>query len=136
MDGYPDILATMDLGSYTSPHSFLLENVECQTGCGNFTRTYIVRWTALNPFTNGTAMAAFFDFYQDGILDVILVRHNGSHYKVAAFKNSLDYDANFIKIMVLTGLSNKNNHMTEGRVGKKRRTYGKQAMIIISISNA
>lgn len=124
MDGYPDILATLAPKGEEHPQSFLLENVPCSSGCGKFTRSYQVKWNALNPFKNGTAMATFFDFYQDGILDVILVTYDGTEYKAAAFKNSLDYDANFIKVMVLTGLSNKNNPTTMGRVGKKRRTYG------------
>lgn len=124
MDGYPDILATLAQDGYDQPQTFLLENVACQSGCGKFKRSYAVKWNALSPFRNGTAMAAFFDFYQDGILDCILVTYNGKEYKSAAFKNSLDYDANFVKIMVLTGLTNKNNAMIMGRVGKKRRTYG------------
>lgn len=124
MDGYPDILATLAQDGDDHPQSFLLENVACQTGCGKFKRSYAIKWNALSPFRNGTAMAAFFDFYQDGILDCILVTYNGKQYQVGAFKNSLDYDANFIKVMVLTGLTNKNNQMINGRVGKKRRTYG------------
>lgn len=126
MDGYPDILATLALTQNETvlPQSFLLENVPCQTSCGKFKRTYAIKWNALSPFRNGTAMAAFFDFYQDGILDCIIVTYNGREYRTAAFKNSLDYDANFVKVMVLTGLTNKNNAMIMGRVGKKRRTYG------------
>lgn len=124
MDGYPDILATLATNGNSLSQSFLLENVPCTISCGKFTRTFTVRWNTLSPFKNGTAMAAFFDFYQDGVLDIILVTYDGREYKAGAFKNSLDYDANFIKIMVLTGLSNKNNPMTMGRVGKKRRTYG------------
>ncbi|CAH1154024.1 unnamed protein product [Phaedon cochleariae] len=126
MDGYPDILATLANTQNDSslPQSFLLENVPCQSACGKLTRTYAIKWKTFSPLGNGTAMAAFFDFYQDGILDCLLVTYNGKDYKVAAFKNSLDYDANFIKIMVLTGLTNNNNAMIMGRVGKKRRTYG------------
>ncbi|KAJ8940628.1 hypothetical protein NQ318_020685 [Aromia moschata] len=124
MDGYPDILATLAQEGIDHPGAFLLENVACQTGCGKFKRSYMVKWSALSPFGNGTAMASFFDFYQDGILDCILVTYKDKEYRVAAFKNSLDYDANFIKVMVLTGLTNKNNQMIMGRVGKKRRTYG------------
>lgn len=124
MDGYPDILATLSTSKDSQPQSFLLENIPCSSNCGVFKRTYVVRWDALSPFKNGTIMAAFFDFYQDGILDVIMVQFNGTKYKTVAFKNTLDYDANFIKVMVLTGLSNKNNPMMMGRVGKKRRTYG------------
>ncbi|KAF5291156.1 hypothetical protein FQA39_LY14398 [Lamprigera yunnana] len=124
MDGYPDILATLELSQTSNTQSFLLENVACEQGCNNFSRTFKIQWNALRPFTNGTVVGVFFDFYQDGILDVILVEHNVTDYKTVAFKNSLDYDANFIKLMVLTGLTNKNNHMIDGRVGKKRRTYG------------
>ncbi|XP_065155827.1 T-cell immunomodulatory protein [Atheta coriaria] len=125
MDGYPDLLATLSQLVDGEPQTFMLENVPCETGCGNFTRTYQVRWNALSPFKSGTVMGTYFDFYQDGILDVILVQKNGSAYKAAAFKNSLDYDANFVKVMVLTGLNNdKSNPMIMGRVGKKRRTYG------------
>ncbi|CAH2002991.1 unnamed protein product [Acanthoscelides obtectus] len=125
MDGYPDILATLSQANDAGhPQSFLLENIPCQSSCGKFKRTYAIKWNALSPFKNGTAMAAFFDFYQDGILDCIMVTYNGKDYRAAAFKNSLDYDANFIKVMVLTGLTNQNNDMINGRVGKKRRTYG------------
>ncbi|XP_017775696.1 PREDICTED: T-cell immunomodulatory protein [Nicrophorus vespilloides] len=125
MDGYPDLLATLSKTPDGEPQTFMLENVACITGCGNFTRTYAIQWNALSPFKGGTVLGVFFDFFQDGILDVILVQKNGSEYKPVAFKNSLDYDANFIKVMVLTGLNNnKNNPMIMGRVGKKRRTYG------------
>lgn len=124
MDGYPDLLATLSVGNTGHPQSFLLENTACVSGCNQFKRSYTIKWNALSPFKNGTAMAAFFDFYQDGILDVILVTYDGTNYRTAAFKNSLDYDANFVKVMVLTGLSNKANPMTMGRVGKKRKTYG------------
>lgn len=125
LDGYPDLLATLSpiQDGNSLPQSFLLENVHCDT-CGALKRTYKVKWNSLNPFKNGTVMASFFDFYQDGILDCIIVTYNGHSYKTAAFKNSLDYDANFIKVMVLTGLTNKNDPMIMGRVGKKRRTYG------------
>lgn len=46
-------------------------------------------------------------------------------YKTAAFKNSLDYDANFVKVMVLTGLdSEKSPPISPGSIIKKKRTYG------------
>ncbi|KAF5307985.1 hypothetical protein FQR65_LT06553 [Abscondita terminalis] len=124
MDGYPDILGTLEVSQSSPTQSFLFQNVPCEKGCNNFSRTFKIQWDALRPFSNATVVGVFFDFYQDGILDVILVQHNNSNYKTVAFKNSLDYDANFIKLMVLTGLTNKNNHMIDGRVGKKRRTYG------------
>lgn len=125
MDGYPDLLATLTPTTDRIPRTFLLENVPCKN-CKKFTRTFAVRWTALNPLNNRTVMAVFYDFYQDGILDVILVEHEASthYYRTQAFKNSLDYDANFVKVMVLTGLSNSLYPITSGTLGRKKRTYG------------
>ncbi|XP_033342841.2 T-cell immunomodulatory protein [Megalopta genalis] len=125
MDGYPDLLATLRSTSSKQKQSFLLENVACDS-CVGFTRTFQVKWQALNPFYNETTMAVFYDFYQDGILDVILVELNKSTgtYRTAAFKNSLDYDANFVKVMVLTGRNNSMYPISPGSLGKKKRTYG------------
>jgi integrin alpha FG-GAP repeat containing protein 1 len=55
--------------------------------------------------SNETTMAAFYDLYQDGILDVILYGPD----TVQAFRNTLDYDANFLKVMVLTGIDRGGN---------------------------
>lgn len=129
MDGYPDLLATLQSSSTKHKQSFLLQNVACNN-CAGFNRTFSIKWQALNPFYNETAMAVFYDFYQDGILDVILVSvdfdnaNKNSIYRTAAFKNSLDYDANFVKIMVLTGRTNSMYPISPGSLGKKKRTYG------------
>jgi len=125
MDGYPDLLATLQYPATKHTQSFLLQNVLCNN-CDGFNRTFDVKWQALNPFYNNTAMAVFYDFYQDGILDVILVEHDKASktYTTAAFKNSLDYDANFIKVMVLTGRTNSMYPISPGSLGKKKRTYG------------
>ena len=125
MDGYPDLLATLKSTTGKQKRSYLLENVACDS-CENFTRKFQVKWQALNPFRNETAMAVFYDFYQDGILDVILVEVDKSRnsYRTAAFKNSLDYDANFVKVMVLTGRNNSMYPISPGSLGKKKRTYG------------
>ncbi|XP_015175044.1 PREDICTED: T-cell immunomodulatory protein [Polistes dominula] len=125
MDGYPDLLATLESTSTKQRQSFLLENVACNS-CNGFNRTFDIRWQALNPFYNETVMAVFYDFYQDGILDVILVELDKINkvYRTAAFKNSLDYDANFVKVMVLTGRNNSMYPISPGSLGKKKRTYG------------
>lgn len=126
MDGYPDLLATLRAGSMI--RSFLLQNVPCENNnCGGVNRTFQVLWNGLYPFYNNeTVMAVFYDFYQDGILDVILVEFDKAteRYSTAAFKNSLDYDANFVKVMVLTGLTNPQYPISAGSLGKKKRTYG------------
>lgn len=101
MDGYPDILATLSMNSQSKV--FLLENVESSSG--SLSRTYAIHGDALAPMNNETTMGAFYDLYQDGILDVILY---GSG-RVQAFRNTLDYDANFVKVMVLTGTDRGGN---------------------------
>lgn len=71
----------------------------------------------------GVVAAAFYDFYQDGVLDAMVVYENNT---VGAIRNDrLDYDANFVKVMVVTGLTNSRSPTVVGRLGKrKRRTYG------------
>ncbi|XP_071445783.1 T-cell immunomodulatory protein isoform X2 [Hetaerina americana] len=103
LDGYPDLLATLKSVDQ-NPKSFLLENVPCG-GCA-FGRTFSVRWNAFPPY-NRSVLGTFFDFYQNGVLDVIIVHQPSSgskdHFEMAAFKNDLDYDANFVKVTVLAG---------------------------------
>uniref|UniRef100_A0A1L8E2V0 Putative t-cell immunomodulatory protein n=1 Tax=Nyssomyia neivai TaxID=330878 RepID=A0A1L8E2V0_9DIPT len=123
MDGYPDLLATLQQHPGNIMQTFLLENVAKK---GNpLSRTFVVRWNALAPFTlDGTIAGAFYDFYQDGILDVVVVEKTDGTYRTRAFRNSLDYDANFVKVIVLTGLTNKEVPMTKGPLGRKKKTYG------------
>lgn len=57
-------------------------------------------------------------------MDVIFIEKDGNTYKPLAFKNDLDYDSNFIKCIVLTGLENIGNSTEKGHFGKKKRHYG------------
>ncbi|XP_033220565.1 T-cell immunomodulatory protein isoform X3 [Belonocnema kinseyi] len=125
MDGYPDLLATLRSSTTSQIRTFLLLNVPCNN-CGMFKRTFEVHWNALDLLYNKSVMAVFYDFYQDGVLDVILVTYDDvkKEYRTEAFKNSLDYDANFVKVMVLTGLTNAMYPISPGTLGKKKRTYG------------
>ncbi|GAB0091058.1 T-cell immunomodulatory protein [Sergentomyia squamirostris] len=122
MDGYPDLLATLQQNPGGEIQTFLLENVPADRK--PLSRTFAVRWKALAPFANGTVAGAFYDFYQDGILDVVLVEKSGKQYKTKAFRNSLDYDANFVKVIVLTGLVNKEVPTTKTPLGRTKKTYG------------
>lgn len=91
LDGYPDLLVTLKY--QTAIRTVLLENVHGPNG-----RTFSVQWTLLGA-SNNTVAGAFFDFYQKGIMDVLLVQrltHDTS--ALIAFKNGLDYDANFLKV--------------------------------------
>jgi integrin alpha FG-GAP repeat containing protein 1 len=126
-DGYPDLLATLEKKKGKSEiQTFLLENIANPNPkeSDKFKRTFKVQWTALNPFGADTVMGSFYDFYQDGILDVILLLKNGSQYKPLAFRNTLDYDANFVKIIVLTGLNNKKAPSKQAPFGPRKRNYG------------
>lgn len=109
-DGYPDLLATLQRKGKSDPmiQTFLLENIKSPNSrdSDKIHRTFAVRWNALSPFGQDTVMASFYDFYQDGILDVIMLQKNGDKFKPLAFRNTLDYDANFVKVIVLTGLEN------------------------------
>lgn len=58
-------------------------------------------------------------------MDVILIeKSKNGKYKPLAFRNTLDYDANFVKVIVLTGLINKKNPTLHTPLGRKKRTYG------------
>uniref|UniRef100_A0A7G3AZ86 Putative t-cell immunomodulatory protein n=1 Tax=Lutzomyia longipalpis TaxID=7200 RepID=A0A7G3AZ86_LUTLO len=124
MDGYPDLLATLQQHPGGIIQTFLLENVPMDRKPNPLSRTFVVRWKALAPFANGTVAGAFYDFYQDGILDVVLVEKANGKYRTKAFRNSLDYDANFVKVIVLTGLMNKDVPTTKTPLGRTKKTYG------------
>ncbi len=122
-DGYVDLLATLKTDKQKG--TFLLENVPCNQIVCNVKRTFRVKWDAFGNANQNAIMGVFYDFMQDGILDIIFVRiTNDKKYKVCAFKNSLDYDANFIKVMVITGLKNTENELPDTLLGPKRRTFG------------
>uniref|UniRef100_D3TMT0 Putative membrane protein n=1 Tax=Glossina morsitans morsitans TaxID=37546 RepID=D3TMT0_GLOMM len=126
MDGYPDLIMTLQtFGATHKRQTFLLENVPCKMCNSPLKRTYEVKWNALSPLGENTVAGAFYDFYQDGVLDVILIeKSNTGNYRPLAFRNTLDYDANFVKVIVLTSLTNKKNPTMRTALGRKKRTYG------------
>lgn len=126
LDGYPDLLVTLTSSTTAdNAQTFLMENVACKHCPNGLTRTFAVRWHAFAPFANGTVVGAFYDFYQDGILDVIFVeKQTNNKSKPLAFRNTLDYDANFVKVIVLTGLTNRHAPTKLTPLGRKKRTYG------------
>lgn len=93
LDGYPDLLVTLVRPGKT-PRAILLENSEAG-------RKFTPRWGLLSEWNTTSVIAsAFYDVQEKGLLDILLVLEDG---RMAAYKNSLDYDTNFIKVMVLTG---------------------------------
>ena len=102
LDGYPDLLMTLVPAAGVlppRPRVVLLENVPSVKG-----RKLSPRWDLLTEW-NSSVMATFYDIQEKGALDVLLVHLDGEEHKprMAAYKSSLDYDANFIKVLVLTG---------------------------------
>ena len=104
LDGYPDLLITLlPAPGVRPPHprAVLLENVESVNPLKG--RKLSPRWDLLTEW-NSSIMATFYDIQEKGALDVLLVHRDGlKQPRLAAYKSSLDYDANFIKVLVLTG---------------------------------
>ena len=110
LDGFPDLLMTM----YNKSDDFtkqgeiqLLLNAPCgpDSGCHPYWRQF-----QLQPgYTSGLGTAvtgAFFDLYEDGKLDLLVVRKDDYEdvYSMSAFTNTTqDSDAYFMKVIVLTG---------------------------------
>uniref|UniRef100_A0A8C6XTL4 Integrin alpha FG-GAP repeat containing 1 n=1 Tax=Naja naja TaxID=35670 RepID=A0A8C6XTL4_NAJNA len=108
MDGYPDALAILKNTSGSNQQAFLLENEECRNAsCKGARRTFKVHWALsdLNQIKDAT-VATFFDIYEDGILDIIVLSKNSAKKELAihALKNNFEADAYFVKVIVLSGL--------------------------------
>ncbi|MBN3304859.1 TIP protein, partial [Amia calva] len=108
MDGFPDALAILKNTSGSNQQAFLLENVPCNNvSCKGVGRMFRVYWdlSDLNHIT-GAVLATFFDIYEDGILDLIVLSTGGPKNELAihALKNNFEADAYFVKVIVLSGL--------------------------------
>ncbi|XP_054286025.1 T-cell immunomodulatory protein-like isoform X2 [Macrosteles quadrilineatus] len=126
MDGYPDVMVTLNRANSQEYKSFFLKNVPCKTACTEFSRTFEVQWNTLSPYNNNTVLGVFFDFLQDGVLDLIFVHSQDkpTMFNVSAYRNTLDYDANFVKVMVVTGLTNVEHPLNPGPLRKSAGVYG------------
>ncbi|CAD0196729.1 unnamed protein product [Chrysodeixis includens] len=126
MDGYPDMLVTLSPVNSNETRAFLLHNTPCiLPGC-KFYRTFDVQWDKFDSFGNDVVMATFFDFYMDGILDIIYVKKNVTtqKYSMHSFKNELEYDTNFIKVIVVTGLTNPKIPVSNRTIYNRKATFG------------
>ncbi|XP_008827860.2 T-cell immunomodulatory protein [Nannospalax galili] len=108
MDGYPDALAVLKNTSGSSQQAFLLENVPCNNAsCEEVHRMFKVYWElpGLNLIKDAM-VATFFDIYEDGILDIVILSKGDTKSDAAIhmLKNNFEADAYFVKVIVLSGL--------------------------------
>lgn len=105
MDGYPDFLTILESKSSPSKsRPVIIKN----SPCINCTHCFLDRclkvvWDI--PGLQNIEIAAFFDIYEDGILDII-ASSKGREWKLHALKNQEDPDSCFMKVLVLSGLCN------------------------------
>ncbi|XP_075045353.1 T-cell immunomodulatory protein [Mixophyes fleayi] len=104
IDGYPDALVVLRNTSGSNQQAFLLENVPCKdTTCS---RMFEVHWDIpdLNQIKDAE-VAAFYDIYEDGILDIIVLSKGNSVDKaINVLTNNFEADAYFVKVIVLSGI--------------------------------
>uniref|UniRef100_A0A8C7DDC7 Integrin alpha FG-GAP repeat containing 1 n=1 Tax=Oncorhynchus kisutch TaxID=8019 RepID=A0A8C7DDC7_ONCKI len=108
MDGFPDALVILRNTSGSGQQAFLLENVPCDNAsCKDVGRMFRVHWDQSDlGAIPGAAIATFFDIYEDGILDmIVLSKEEGKEgFIIHALKNNFEADAYFVKVIVLSGL--------------------------------
>ncbi|XP_059207162.1 T-cell immunomodulatory protein [Centropristis striata] len=108
LDGFPDALVVLRNTSGSGQQAFLLENVPCNNvSCHSVGRMFHIHWdqSDLGAIQNAI-MATFFDIYEDGILDMLVLSkaEGKSDLIIHALKNNFEADAYFVKVMVLSGL--------------------------------
>lgn len=105
-DGYIDGVIVAQKGK-DERKVMLLQNVKTSTDpdAADNVRKFELK---INEYTNdikvdGTfEMASFFDAYDNGFLDILVVSSKDSKFKIDAFQNNLGIDATWIKAMVYT----------------------------------
>ncbi|XP_037604904.1 T-cell immunomodulatory protein [Sebastes umbrosus] len=108
LDGFPDALVVLRNTSGSDTRAFLLENVPCNNAsCHSVGRMFHIHWdqSDLGAIQNAV-MATFFDIYEDGILDMLVLSkaEGKTDFIIHALKNNYEADAYFVKVMVLSGL--------------------------------
>ena len=107
LDGYPDLIGTVRplSGNESKSLAAIFYNVPCKSQpCSNNHRTFELK-TELSKYDDAVN-AIFYDFYDNGLLDVMIVRKNDGKanstgsYKVQAVVNTPKYDGYFLKLMM------------------------------------
>lgn len=111
LDGYPDLLLRMLNPVSLKIETHLLLNVpadgEDEIIVSKVARGFVLQDQVMQGLSN-TIMATFFDLYENGMVDVILMEKDSADgkYRIGAFTNiTQDSDAYFVKVIVLTGKS-------------------------------
>ena len=113
LDGYPDLLLRMTNPTSLKMETHLLLNVpviqEDEIIVSNLSRGFKLQNEVMDGL-HDTVMATFFDLYENGMVDIILVKKSEedsgskSKYNIGAFTNiTQDSDAYFVKVIVLSG---------------------------------
>ena len=110
LDGYPDLLIRVKNPSSLKKKTHLLLNFnvdhEDETRKSSLKRGFVLQEEVMPTESDSTmVMATFYDLYENGNEDIILVQKYGNDkYKIEALTNSTqDSDAYFVKVIVLTG---------------------------------
>ncbi|XP_056134311.1 T-cell immunomodulatory protein isoform X2 [Lampris incognitus] len=108
LDGFPDALVILRNTSGSGQQAFLLENVPCNDKiCQRAGRMFHIHWDQSDMSAIPHAVVAtFFDIYEDGILDMLVVSQleGKNDLIIHALKNNFEADAYFVKVIVLSGL--------------------------------
>uniref|UniRef100_A0A6Q2XI04 T-cell immunomodulatory protein TIP C2 domain-containing protein n=1 Tax=Esox lucius TaxID=8010 RepID=A0A6Q2XI04_ESOLU len=103
LDGFPDALVILRNTSGSGQQAFLLENVPCNNAsCKDVGRMFRVHWDQSDlGAIAGATVATFFDIYEDGILDmIVLSKAEGKEsFVIHALKNNFEADAYFVKVI-------------------------------------
>uniref|UniRef100_A0A9J8A8Y3 Integrin alpha FG-GAP repeat containing 1 n=1 Tax=Cyprinus carpio carpio TaxID=630221 RepID=A0A9J8A8Y3_CYPCA len=105
LDGFPDALVILhNTSASTQQQAFLLENVACNNeSCRQAGRMFLVHWEQSDLSAIPMAIVAtFFDIYEDGILDMIVLSkvEGKKELVIHALKNNFEADAYFVKVIV------------------------------------
>ncbi|XP_064639840.1 T-cell immunomodulatory protein-like [Lineus longissimus] len=107
LDGYPDVvtvLQTEDNGE-KKQQAFILYNYDCKAAsCKRLGRTFFVDYGAPLSSVKDAITVAFFDIYENGILDIFVTSRTKKGTDVHAFLHGFALDACFMKVTVVSGL--------------------------------
>ncbi|MED6257297.1 T-cell immunomodulatory protein [Ataeniobius toweri] len=103
LDGFPDALVILRNTSGSDQRAFLLENVPCNIpSCTSVGRMFHIHWDQTDlAGIQKAVVAAFFDIYEDGILDMLILSQaeGKDDLMIHALKNNFEADAYFVKVM-------------------------------------